>query len=362
MNDRQQNLRRQYDLCQRYGLLARVLEAAFPSGAVAVLDVGAGAEDLSRAWLPDRFAITLADASTFGRSDITLLQPGEPLPFRDRSFDAVLAMDVLEHVPAADRDGLVREFARVAGAAVVLSHPTATDAVVAADRLLASAHQSWLRAASTFLDEHAGNGLPPDTVATSALAAAGLPCATFPNCPIVDWLPFTVLDVALLATFGTGGPKDAFNLAANSLASDLRTPGEHYRTFTVGTRDAGMLARVDAAVRGGQQERTAEHDRKIAELLARTLVQLAESPLIEGLRQAVVAKDEHIGKLGALLQGQAFHTEGSLAAKDEHIRKLEALLQEQRDHLLADFAAIVRAKDEHIRKLDLLLRNPNAPH
>jgi len=114
VNDRQQNLRLQYDLCQRYGLLARVLEAAFPSGTVAVLDVGAGADDLSRAWLPDRFAITLADASTFGRSDITLLQPGEPLPFRDRSFDAVLAMDVLEHMPAANRDGLVREFARVA--------------------------------------------------------------------------------------------------------------------------------------------------------------------------------------------------------------------------------------------------------
>lgn len=361
MNEPTQNLQRQFDLCQRYHLLERILGAVFPAGPVRVLDVGAGADDLSRAFLPDRFAITLADTSTFGRSDITLLRPGAPLPFADRAFDVVLAMDVLEHVPLAGRAGLVGELARVAGLAVVLSHPNRTAAVMASERLLADAHRTRFGVESRFLGEHAEFGLPTGDEAPSALRSAALHVATFANCPLVDWLPLTVIDVALLAQFGIGGAKDAFNHAANVLAGDLRTSGEHYRTFVVGVREADLLPRLQATLSASQRERTSADDLAVAELIARTVVKLGEFPQLASLQEAIGAKDEHIRKLELLLQQQAETLRVALEAKDGHIRKLEAVTREQHERLVTDIATVARAKDEHIRKLEELLRQRAAP-
>src|SRR5207244_4416573 len=50
---------------------------------------------------------------------------GIQLPFRDTSFDAVVAVDVLEHLPKDRRPSLVRETLRVSRGLVVLACPTA---------------------------------------------------------------------------------------------------------------------------------------------------------------------------------------------------------------------------------------------
>jgi hypothetical protein len=326
MADAAVNRRRQFDICQRYRLLDRILQAAFPAGAVRVLDVGAGPDDLSRTFLDDRFAITLADTSSFGRDNITVVQPEAPLPFAERSFDAAIAMDVLEHLPPAARPGLVAELARVAKSVVVVSHPVASGAVVAAEALLAMAHRAWLQSDSSFLGEHARHGLPAASLADAALTRAGLRTAQFANCPLIDWLPFTVLDVALLAQFGAGARKDEFNLAANTLAGDLVARGDSYRTFVLGAREPATISRVNAAVAAAAIERTPAAEQAIADLLARAMASLADSPTVTALRAAIAAKDEHIGKLESLLQQRVHEAQVAIAAKNEHIRKLELKL------------------------------------
>lgn len=46
-----------------------------------------------------------------------------PLPFRDRSFDAVVSMDTLEHVPREFRQGIFEEMFRVARRYVIIGFP-----------------------------------------------------------------------------------------------------------------------------------------------------------------------------------------------------------------------------------------------
>jgi SAM-dependent methyltransferase len=353
-------LRRQYDLCQRYRLVAQVLVAAFPDEPVSVLDVGSGDGDLLRAFLPDRFAIVTADVDPRGRSDIVRLEADAPLPFAAGAFAAAVAMDVLEHVPAAARSTFVGELARVAKRLVVLSHPVAHPAVQQAEDLLAAAHRCWLHADSHFLAEHREHGLPAATLAVDVLAGAGLATASFANCPLRDWLPLTILDVVLLAQFGVGEAKDEFNLAANEIAHDLVTPGEHYRTFVVGARAADLVARVTAALAAAGRPRRPEHDQSVQELIARTVVKLAERPAANGLSPALAAKDSHIHKLETLLQAEVARLHAELGAvvhaKDEHIHKLEALLRAETVRLETELASVVRAKDAHIHKLEALLQ------
>ena len=58
------------------------------------------------------------------------------LPFSDRAFEVVVAVDLLEHVAAEDRPQAVREICRVARSRAVIACP-AGEPALAADRGLA---------------------------------------------------------------------------------------------------------------------------------------------------------------------------------------------------------------------------------
>lgn len=95
-----------------------------------VLDVGAGTGRISR-WLAARVGIrpTLADVIEFDNRtmDVPYVRLEDPLrlPFPDRSFDALLLLFVLHHVPRwTDQERLVAEVARVAGRRILVMEDT----------------------------------------------------------------------------------------------------------------------------------------------------------------------------------------------------------------------------------------------
>tara|TARA_R110002072_G_scaffold25443_6_gene85251 strand:+ start:219385 stop:220539 length:1155 start_codon:yes stop_codon:yes gene_type:complete len=351
VTDGDPNLWRQYDVYQRYRLLAQVLEAAFPEGEVRLLDLGSGPDNLCGAFLPERFKVQLSDTVTHGRQDIVALVPGEPLPFEDRSYDCVLALDVLEHVPSDGRVALIKELGRVASHGVVVSHPVASAKVEAADAMVAEAHRTWLQLDSAFLLEHSDYGLPAGTQVSDVLGAQGFATLQIANGPLVDWLPLTVVDVLLLAQCGTGGAKDEFNRSVNALTKGLQSPGEHYRTVTVACRDARVLQPVQARLSSGQRSRTPDDDFAIAEAVSGALVQFGRGSWRHAADQLVAGKDEHIGKLEEIVHAQG--DELSDLKTRMHANQVKAIAVASHD---SEMQAAVLAKDEHIRKLELLCK------
>ena len=118
----------QHDIYQRYAFLRHLVQALTPyvNGAgppIRILDIGCGPVPLTRAFLGPGPEIVRADVDRFDDPDITLIVPGERLPFEDGAFNLVLALDVLEHVEAGQRRALVHECHRVARGVVLFSHP-----------------------------------------------------------------------------------------------------------------------------------------------------------------------------------------------------------------------------------------------
>lgn len=133
-----------------------------------LLEAGSGSEGVAR-FASERWKITAVDRdfSDYGtasdgpddgvrrvRGDVT------ELPFADREFDVVVALDLLEHVPPDLREKALQEMARVAGRRLIMGCPCGAKAL-RSDHGLAR----WYRAlprrdVPTWLDEHLDNGFP----------------------------------------------------------------------------------------------------------------------------------------------------------------------------------------------------------
>src|SRR5262245_3917500 len=134
------------------GVVLRNRRAAAALGAllgggrgVRVLDLGGGIAALAAAGLgPDARIVTLdVDFPLLkraaGRGMTALVcADGTRLPFADDTFDAVVMVHALEHIPQAIRDDLARETARVSRRGVVIHGPAGPGAVQLSNRFIAA--------------------------------------------------------------------------------------------------------------------------------------------------------------------------------------------------------------------------------
>jgi len=140
-----------------------------------LLDAGSGSVGLSP-WLGERWSVTAVDThfDDYGASRgysgaaRAVVADVRELPFADRSFDAVVALDLLEHVPPADRDVALEELCRVTRRRLVVGGPAGPEAL-AADRRL---HER-LRRSPGWLAEHLELGFPAREQIASVLEPHG---------------------------------------------------------------------------------------------------------------------------------------------------------------------------------------------
>lgn len=92
----------------------------------------------------------------------------DSLPFRKNSYDVVISVDVLEHLPKEQREKSIHEMLRVAKKLAVIVVPTG-ELSEAQDRRLQAHWRKTFNYPNQFLDEHVKNGLPTTDIILVAI-------------------------------------------------------------------------------------------------------------------------------------------------------------------------------------------------
>lgn len=144
----------------RYLPIVEAITANY-SPKVKILEIGSGNLGILP-YLDDRYSITGVDVD-FGSEIHPRLKPvvvtGVKLPFADNSFDLVVSVDVLEHIPEKDREEFLSECLRVTGRQLFLAFPSGRFAGFA-DSFLDKYYRFTHKQPFPFLSEHKANGLP----------------------------------------------------------------------------------------------------------------------------------------------------------------------------------------------------------
>lgn len=178
-----------FDRYQRFAATAELIgQVAEEAGGrrLSILDVG-GFDNALAAFLPGH------DLTPWGGK---VLSGGGGMPLPDRSQDVVVALDVLEHVPPAERGYFLGELARVCRLALLVGFPV---------RAAAQAEAFVLElTGSAWLAEHREHGLPDPAEVEDIFRDLGLAFTRQPNASLPSWTAMMLLmhgvqDLALRA-------------------------------------------------------------------------------------------------------------------------------------------------------------------
>ena len=299
---------------------------------------------------------------------------GMDLPFEDGSFDAVTALDTLEHIPNPQRDKFLSEMMRVARHGALLINPIQSIEADLAEETLNEYIKWVLDAQQEQLAEHREYGLPNFTHTIGQFTSGGWEVATLTTANVHNWLLMMVAKHFLISMRDESASAfertlDRFyNLTFSD--SDMSEPA--YRGVLVAVRPEheGALHKLRAKYPPPTQSESANALRLG---LAQTLMAMLNLKLNNHedykLREQMERRDRHIAGLEqkvAILDMQLDQRNIELHSQKDHSRDLETLISQTRDAYTTEFeqqAAYisrleedVRGKDDHIRYLETLLQ------
>ena len=144
-----------YDVFERHRVTSQLLQEVIGTQKtnVRVLDVGGRVELLAQ-FLP--YQVISINTDPTGH----LMGSGLSLPFAAHTFDAVVNIDTLEHLSAANRLPFLQECVRVARRYVVIAAPFGSEGHIAYEKQLDQLYQSIHGRPHPYLHEHVQHGLP----------------------------------------------------------------------------------------------------------------------------------------------------------------------------------------------------------
>jgi hypothetical protein len=144
-------------------------------GCSSILDVGSGQHGI-RDFLTEPSWVVQSDLAAFkGQQEVgsSVQADCTQLPFQNKSFSAVVALDLLEHIPASLRALAVKEFARVSSRYVIVGFPEGASAR-ASDARLRGRLKRFKLPEPPWLTEHLEGDYPDVDEFVVAAASAGL--------------------------------------------------------------------------------------------------------------------------------------------------------------------------------------------
>jgi SAM-dependent methyltransferase len=173
-----------------------------------ILEVGSGSGGVTEFLRHPVTGVDLAFGRTSDRSTPWLLQrvgSATELPLPDASFDAVLCLEMLEHLRAGDRETALGEMVRVLrpGGRLIVTFPAGAEAE-RLDRWLNDRYRARRGREHPWAAEHLREGLPDAAALAATLARAGGPLATVRVAGHLPAWAFRVLHG--LYTIGFGSP------------------------------------------------------------------------------------------------------------------------------------------------------------
>ena len=165
-----------FDQHSRYRVCADILEQLASGQPLRILDVGSGGECLLGQLMPGA-DITYVDPLLAEHPEPTekmIAKDFFEAGFEARSFDFVVSIDFLEHIPADMRENFLRRSSELATRAVVLLCPCAdTGEAAEVDRLISDSYQNITGQAYPWLVDHHELGLPLVRDVTSVFESLG---------------------------------------------------------------------------------------------------------------------------------------------------------------------------------------------
>ncbi|MBY0527778.1 MAG: glycosyltransferase [Gemmataceae bacterium] len=180
------------DLFLRYSVVARLLNRMIPvaSAPARVLEVGCHGHNVLRRLLdPALVQVDRCDIERYGDDPDFFVIPTEPpWPIPGQAYDAVVALEVLEHLPRERRRAFLAECLRVARHGAIFTCPNGVPEVIQAETIAATAYELRHGLPHPFLSEHKQHGLPTEQEICAHLRAFEVPHAVRDNAPVDGWL------------------------------------------------------------------------------------------------------------------------------------------------------------------------------
>lgn len=236
-----------FDQIQRYALAARLLDRMLRShnGPVRILEVGCNELNLLPRFLdPERVQVIRCDVEKFGDApDFVLIERERPLPFAADSFHAVVALEVLEHLPGRDRSSFVADCLRVAREGMVFSCPNGIPETIEAEKLAGQTYQERNGRPHPFLQEHELYAIPTEEEVREILGGLECSFAVFDNAPLDVWLAMLFLSETLSEQTASAEVRELLSSRGSALLGKSTAPP--YRKMYVCTKTFDASAALE---------------------------------------------------------------------------------------------------------------------
>lgn len=118
------------DIYHRYSAIDEAMRKDITGKTKRLLEVGSAGCGYGRYFKPGKWELTSIDIQKIPELErrryphINFIQyEGKKLPFKDKSFDTVICVDTLEHIPYNQRPAFIKELKRVCGGQILMIFP-----------------------------------------------------------------------------------------------------------------------------------------------------------------------------------------------------------------------------------------------